>query len=697
MNPDGTTLVADWYMKNLGTPWEARLPELWHTYAGHDDNRDWFMLTQPETRNAARQLYAEWFPQIVYDQHQAGPFPSRIFVPPFDDPMNPNISAVVMRGVNLLGDAMTRRLDQEGKRGAISRIGFDTWWNGGMRTTPYFHNMIGILTETSHPSATPAVNDPAAFPKTFANGAATLQPSTYYPSPYRGGEWHMRESCDYMVTASLAVLDAAAKRREEWLWDIYAMGRDAARANANESFLIPSDQWDPGTAVKLVNTLRLGAIDVERASEPFTARGRAYGAGTFIIRGAQPFAAHARDLLMPQTYPDPSTLPDGPPQQPYDITGWTLSYQMGVRVDRVEEPLAMRTEHLPLAEPEWSGVHRVRPAASVPTAARGAFALDPRANDSFVAVNRLLKAGESIARATTPLTVNGAQWPAGAFLVKIRNGTADRVGEAARQLGLSVGAVNDLPPGAAPIAEPRIGVYHAWGGNMDEGWTRWVLEQFEFPYSRVHDAEIRAGNLNSRFDVIVLPDSTYTQMLNGFGRGSMPEEYVGGLTPAGVGALHEFTEAGGVLVAMDRAAELPLAAFHLPIRDVTAGQHDASFSVPGSILRLRVDPSQPLAYGLPDEVAAFFNNSPAFLEDPSLSDRVVARYPEQNLLMSGWLVGERVLAGRAALMDVPVGRGRVVLLGFRTEHRGQPHGTFKLLFNSFFLNHLQSVTSSVKN
>jgi hypothetical protein len=333
----------------------------------------------------------------------------------------------------------------------------------------------------------------------------------------------------------------------------------------------------------------------------------------------------------------------------------------------------------------------------LPDVERGALVLDPRASDAFTAVNRLLKAGDQIYRARAAVQVGGAEWPAGAFVIRTGPGSSARVADAARQLGLVVGALNDVPPAAVAIRAPRIGVYHAWGGNMDEGWTRWVLEQFEFPYARVHDAEMRAGNLNMKFDVILLPDAAYSEMANGFGRGSMPDEYVGGLTPAGIASLRAFVEAGGVLVAVDRATELPLRSFRLAVRNVTTGVSENDFFVPGSLVRLRVDANQPLAYGLPEEISAFVANSPAFAPDPSLRERVVARYPEQNLLMSGWLVGERVLAGRAAVLDLPLGRGRVVLLGLRPAHRGQTHGTFKLLFNSFYLNDLESIGSSVKN
>ncbi len=619
MNPDGTTMVANWYRENLGKPWENRTPELWHHYVGHDDNRDWYMFTQPETRNSARQLY-DWFPQIVYNQHQAGPFPSRIFVPPFDDPMNPNIPPLVMRGVNLVGDAMTRRLDEEGKRGAVSRIGFDAWWNGGMRTAPYFHNMVGILTETSHASATPATYDPRTFPKFFpGTTVSTTEPSAFYPSPYLGGEWHLRDSCDYMITTSMAALDIAAKRREEWLYDSYQMGRDAIRDHANETFIVSRDQWDWPTAVKMIDTLRLGAVEIEEATATFTAGGREYPSGSFVIRGAQPFEPYVRDLLTPQVYPDMRLYPGGPPKRPYDITGWTLNLQMGVSVDRVVERVNVATRPIDVAP--------VPP----PT-------LEPHENDSFVTMNRLLKAG-------TPV-----RW-------------GDRMVTNA----------------------PRVGVYHAWGGNMDEGWTRWVLEQFEFPYASVFDRDIRAGNLRRRFDVILLPDATYDQMLTGMPPGSLPDAYTGGMTAAGMQNLKAFVTAGGTLVGMDRAADLPLHLFDLPIRNVTAAAGEADFYVPGSILRVEIDPATAIGYGMPREAAAFFINSPAFDVQAASGVDVVARYPASNLLLSGWLLGERVIANRAAVVHARVGNGHVVLLGFRTEHRGQPHGTFKLLFNSIML------------
>jgi hypothetical protein len=692
MNPDGTSIMANWYMKHVGKPWEMQLPELYQKYVGHDNNRDWFMFNQPESRNIAKQLYDEYFPQIVYNQHQTAPFPARIFVPPFEDPANFNIPPLVMRGINTVGDAITRRLDQEGKVGAISRLTFDTWWNGGMRTAPYFHNMVGILTETGHASPTPATYDPATFPRRFANGEATLEPSTYYPSPYKGGRWTLRYSCEYMVTASMAVLDIGAKRRSEWLYDIYQMARDAMKAGEHETYVISAEQWDANAAVHMVNALRTGGVEVERAVAPFRAGSRSYQAGSFIIRGAQPFSPYVRDLLNPQVYPDRRLYPDGPPEPPYDVSGWTLSMQMGVDVDKFTTAVEARTEQITTA---------ARPAGSVAGVAKAAYAIDPRTNEAFIAVNRLLKAGDAVSRAKAPFTTGGRAWPAGTFLVAAGQGTLARIEQAANVLGLTVAALDVRPSGEAiRLRTPRVALYNAWGGNMDEGWTRWVLEQYEFPYTTLRDADIRAGNLRGRFDVIVLPDATYDQMVGGFAPGTMPDEYVGGMTPRGANNLMLFASEGGTLVAMDSAGELPLRTFGLPIRNAVERLREHEYFIPGTLLRLSIDNVHPLAWGMPQQVAAFFAQSPVFevgrsrrretdtrepAPAPPAGINVVATYPGKDLLMSGWLLGERYLLNKPAVVEAAVDKGRVVLLGFRVQHRGQPHATFKLLFNAIYL------------
>jgi hypothetical protein len=685
MNPDGTTQVANWYMQHVGTPFEkAPLPELYHRYVGHDNNRDWFMLTQPESQAVARQLYHVWYPQIVYNQHQEPPFPARIFVPPFEDPVNPNIPPLVVRGINTVGDAITRRLEQEGKTGAISRMQYDAWWNGGMRTSPYFHNMVGILTETAHASASPATYDPAKFPRTFPTGLSTSEPSVFYPSPYRGGRWTLRDSCEYMLTASMAVMDVGARRRTEWLYDIYKMGRDQIRAGAAETFVIPAAQWDPPTAVALVNTLLRGGVEIAQATEAFDAGGQRYEAGAYVIRGAQPFRAYLRDLLLPQRYPDMRLYPGGPPDRPYDITGWTLPLQMGVRVDEVAAAVEVATDPVVIA---------TSPAADVPGLDRAAlFVIDGRVNNSVRLVNQLLGAGVRVERLASPIDVSGDRWPAGAFLVEATDASRSALHAAVRADGVRASALAEAPAGPRLQVRPRrLGLYRPWGGNIDEGWTRYVLEQFGFTPAAVRDTDIREGRLASRFDTLILPDASYQSLLTGLSPATMPAEYTGGLGPRGVAALYEFIEAGGTLVTLDSASELPLTAFGLPIANVTAGLRETEFSIPGSLLRVEVDTTHPLAWGVPAQVSAFFANGLAFRPTTGSSGdsrewpptaHVVASYAREGLLQSGWQLGGDRLGGQGALVDMQVGRGRLVLIGFRAQHRAQPHATFKFLFNA---------------
>jgi hypothetical protein len=434
--------------------------------------------------------------------------------------------------------------------------------------------------------------------------------------------------------------------------------------------------------------------------------GTQYPAGSYVVRGAQAFRAHLTDLLNPQVYPDLRLYPGGPPKRPYDITGWTLPYQMGVTV---KKHLGSGPE---MTAPAFERVERATPpSGSVPRQARFAYALDPRANDAFTAVNRLLKAGDTVQRTLTAVTIEGTEWPAGTFLVTAGAGTHARVEQAARALGLQVGAF-DTPPtaGALRLGAARVGVYRAWGGNMDEGWTRWVLEQFEFPFSTLRDEEIRKGNLRAQYDVIVLPEAPYDQMLSGLAPGTMPPEFTGGMGPVGVANLHTFVSGGGTLVAMDAASELPLRGFGLPVvRNVTANLPQSNFYIPGSLLRIHVDVTHPLGFGMPAEAAAFFAHSPAFTVDRPRSRfeqqvggastaapglRVIAQYPPKDVLMSGWMLGEPVVAGRAAVVEVEVAQGRVVLLGFRVQHRGQPHATFKLLFNSIYLGASERASST---
>ncbi|MGQ5260906.1 M14 family zinc carboxypeptidase [Micromonospora sp. ZYX-F-536] len=677
VNPDGGTKVAEWYRKNLGGPYQdASYPELYQKYAGHDNNRDWYMFNLQETQNVGRQLFHEWIPQVMHNVHQTAVFPARISIPPYEDPLNPNINPQVVRGVNLVGDAMGQRLDREGKVGALARQQYDIWWNGGARTAPYYHNQIGILTETAHASASPRVYDPATFPKTFADGTSTSEPSVFYPSPWKGGEWHLSQSCDYIKTASWAMLRVASDDREGLLYGSAQMARDGARNGAGTTYVIPADQADFPTATKLVDKLRWNNIQVERAVSSFTVGKRTYPAGSYLVREAQPYRAAVLDLLNPQVYPDRRLYPGGPLEPPYDITGYTLSFQMGVTVDKLGQ--AVRASTVRVDSP------RV-PAGVVAGAPKYAYALDPRVNDSSAAVNSLLTAGEKVLLSGAEVTTRSGKLPAGTFLVTPRPGTEARVTALATRYGLSVAAVDAQPATVRELVAPRIGLYDGFN-NYDEGWTRLILDQFGFGYQKLTNASVRAGDLRAKFDTIVLPDATYNSMRNGRAAGSLPPEYTGGMTDTGVANLKAFVEAGGTVVTLNKAAELPIKAFGVPVKDVTEGVPDTSYNVPGSVLNLTVDAGDPVAAGFGPTASAFVADGPAFeVEDGAQGVTVAATWPKTNLLKSGFLLGQDVIGGKAAVVTAKVGDGQVVMIGFKPQHRAQSHGTYRLLFNAMYL------------
>lgn len=690
INPDGMQMVVDWYRRHRGTPHQdSPLPWLYHPYIGHDNNRDFFMQTQRETRVLNRLLYRDWFPQVVHNHHQ-GIWPPRMFVPPFPDPINPHIDPQVMRGVNDIGRAIARRMEADGRDGVISRYGFSAWYNGSIRTVAYFHNMLGILTEVSHPSATPYRYEPRQIPALLSNGVPAREPSAAYRRPWTGGTLRLGDAIEYLRGASLAVLEFAAANRERLLYGIYEIGSRQIALGSSEppfAYLIPPSQHDRSAAAAFVEVLLKGGVDVHLARAPInTARG-AFPAGTYVVLLSQPFRPFVLDLVEPQRYPD---MRDriGRPVPPYDAAGWTLAYQMGVRVVRVDRLF----DTSPLA-PVGDGLPRGGMLDELHDADAKAYVIDPSANASFIAVNRLLANGTRVERLTRPFEPRrGVELPAGAWVVEADG----RLGPLVESLGLRVWAVDRPPRPAVPVRQTRVGLYQSWVANIDEGWMRWVLEQYGFPYETLHDADVRAGRLGPRFDVIILPAQESDRLLHGHQPSDRPPQpgpwnpvppaYQGGLGEEGVAALKAFARAGGTLVAVDAAADLVLTRFgeaFSRIASTTEGVGREVFNCPGSLLRIEVE-DHPAAWGMAAEAAAFFQNSRAFRSaDPSV--RPIARYARADaLLMSGWLQGAPYIAGHYAAIEAPYGAGKVVLYGFRPHFRAQSHGTFKLLFNVLF-------------
>ncbi|HEX9581263.1 MAG TPA: M14 metallopeptidase family protein [Gemmatimonadales bacterium] len=694
VNPDGLDRAADWYRRTVHTPHQdSPMPWWFDTYTSYDNNRDFFMQTQIETQVVSRLLYFEWLPQVVYNHHQ-GFYPSRIFVPPFPDPFNPNIDAGVVRGIELVGAAMQDRFEREGKDGVLSRYGFSSWYNGSLRTTTYFHNMIGILTETTHDTPTPFFYDPATMPERFGNGWSTRIASTNYPRPWKGGWLRFRDVLDYMLTGSLAVLDVAARYREELLYRNYQIAaRQIAlgQSEAPVAYVVPPEQHDPPVAAKFLETLMRGGVELQRADSAFVGGSRSFPAGSHVISLAQAYRPFVKDLLEAQVYPDIRAYPGGPPVPPYDNAGWTLSYQMGVETVAIDRPFSA-----PLAAVDSFP----RAFGSVAGTATWGYAIDPRMNNTVVAIGALIEAGYAPRRLAQPIQVRGETWPPGAIVVQRRPGVQNRVRRLAEELGLTIRGLAAAPPAElGALRRSRLGVYRTyvteWVDDWvaGEGWTRWMFDQYGIRYDSVMNRDVRAGNLGARFDVMVIPDQGVGDILGGYREGRRqfelphqalpPAQYVGGIGTEGVQQLRAFVEGGGTLVLVDRACDLATDHLGLPVRNVLAGLSPQQFFGPGSIVRVVADPTHPLAYGMPVHTAAFFRKSRAF-ETTAPGARSAVRYAADSVLMSGWLVGADLMAGKDAVLDLPMGRGRVILLGFSPYFRGQPHATFKLLFNALY-------------
>ncbi len=695
MNPDGLDIVENWYDRVLDTPYETSDPPwLYHEYVGHDNNRDWFMNNMPETRAVTNVIFNEWYPQIVVNHHQTAPEWARIFIPPFTGPVNPDIHPGVVSGVNQVGTAMGQRFAMKNMPGVVSNDSYTMFWNGGMRTAPYFHNQIGILTEVAHETPTPRHYEPDSLPSHVGERNPTDGTALFYTDPWKGGESHFMDAVHYTNTASMGVLDVAADRPQQFLYNIYKMGRDAIEAGESGdpyAYVIPPEQWNPGEAHTLVNILRQGGIEVDRATESFDAGGTTYPEGSFVVSAAQAFRPFVMDLLEPQNYPTRRSA-SGEPETPYDLAGWTLPMQMGVTVDRVNESFEVQVQAV---------TDSVAPApGTVRGTADFGYALSHRPNASVKAVNALLADGETVYWAQEGLSAGGTDFGNGAIVVEGAPGTGDHVEALADEHGLDVQGLAGRPDGPLhQLQPPRIGIYKSWVPSMDEGWTRWILENYDVPVDTLHDADVRTGDL-SKYTAIILPHHYSSDLLlNGHDEETMPAEYVGGLGLPGAIALEQYVMSGGTVVAFDEASTFAIEQFGLPVEDVTEGLPSSEFFIPGSLIRTHVNTEHPLGYGMQDTVAAAFSRSRAFeavrqdkmgeggREDTKLPEpppvEVVARYAENDLLMSGWAMGERKhIGGEAALLRVQEGEGSVVLFGFRPQFRGQPRGTYKLLFNA---------------
>jgi len=696
INPDGNQMVVDWYKKYVGTKFEGGpMPWLYHHYAGHDNNRDLYMNNLSESKAVSTFLYHDYLPQIEIDEHQMGSTGARLFVPPYMDPPLPWIQPLVWRGVNLIGAEMAFDLQRDGHTGVVNGRSYTAWPIGGGDDTPWMHNVIGLLSEgASVRVASPIYIEPSELATSF------YERRMDFLDPCPGGWWRLRDLVDYELALSKSALRTAALHKEEFLSNFYTMYKNSIE-NVDKgqpyAFVIPARQPDYPTMLKMLDALMIGGVEIHQAQADFVAGGKLYPAGSFVIKIAQPYKTYAWAMLDRQKYPDMRQFPGGPPVPPYDNAGWTLPLQMGVTCERVDEPFEAKLAQI-------AAVPYPKPPAGQGKAAF--FALNSQVNLSYAVAFALLKDNAEVWRTKVKAAKKGTELPAGSFLVKNSPDVMKALPALLEKYHLAVLDVDDVSDVAkAQVKFHRVGLYQSWRANMDEGWTRYVFDDLSIPYKTLHNDDIKGtkekkADLRADYDVIVFADES-ANTIKGTPPGSardgaeaaaarrpesnLPPEYDGGIGPEGVTNLKTFVEKGGILVTLNNASELAMNDLEAPARNVLQGVDRTRFFCPTSILKILVDNETPIGYGMPKEAAAMFVNCPAFdtLMPPYEWDRkVVATYPEDSILMSGWLIGENMIARKAAVVDTKYKDGRIILIGIRCQNRAQTHGTYKFLLNA---------------
>lgn len=700
-NPDGQIMVTDWYNKYLGTEWEGcNTPFLYHKYAGHDNNRDAFALNLIESRYMAKLLFTDWHPQAYQDHHHMGPYGARLFLAPYSDAIRPHADPLVWREDSWFGSHMALTLEENGKTGILNGAQYPGWGHFGFHWITTHHNIAGMLTESASAKlATPLYIHPHQLRGASQKTMPKYEAQTNFPHPWPGGWWRLRDIVEQQKIAAWALLDICAKYKEKVLWNAYLKAsRQTERGREGKPYayaISPSKNHDPLTALKLVELMLAQGAEVKIAKEEFRAGGRVFPAGTYFLTMDQPKMGVLRFLLGRTFYPDSywTRNPDGSPIM-YDTATDTIGEFMGVDVAAIDDRFECKYE-----------VVKEAPKSRAEVKEAAGYLLDPRLNDTYLAVNRLQKTGAKVWRLDGPVKLcpEGASCDCapvtGAFYVDNAPAYKDVIAGLAGEVGVPFIPVSGIADVERRELKPlRIGMYQRyWGGNMDEGWTRYVFDKFEVPYVTVMDADIKGGKLSEKIDVLIIPGDRVRLLMgpdnvpetNPNARAwplpNLPPEYRTGLGKEGQKAVAEFVKAGGRLVAMDTSSDWAIETCGLKVRNVVSNASWRDFYCNGSTLHVKVNNNDPLAYGMPENALVLNQGSPTFeiteMNRPE-DYRIVAEYPKTDILQSGWLVGADKLAGTPCMVAAKCGKGEVILIGFRTQFRAQAHGTFKFLFNA---------------
>ena len=721
LNPDGQQLVVDWYKKYLGTPYEGNSPVvLWHHYVGHDDNRDWSSFTQVETRLAVEKVINPWHPQILYDIHQMGSNGPRIYLPPWVDPIDPNVDPILVESMNALGTNTALEIGQTGKQGVLIHGVYDFW--SPLRDYIALHNGLRVLTESASVDIASPIDIP--FEKLdHGIGYDAKVAAWNFPDPWKGGAWRLGDIVDYQLDAFFSIANNAAEFRERYLNNFYQIGVRAVKAKTGTSaYVIPAEQTDSATTARLMNILRTSEVEVEKATSGFDADGKHYSSGSYIVQLAQPYGGFAKTLLEVQEYPNIPEYPGGPLQRPYDVTAQTLPLLFGVNAVAVNDKITVASSKVDVVKPATGHFEK--------SSSANGYLIADNTNSSLYALFALLSKGVQVYRLT------GAGSEPGTIYIPQQDGVDAKLGAIAEKFPIDIRAASAVPTGSALLVHlPRIGLYQSWVASMDEGWTRWIFDQNGIPYTRLVDADIRKGDLNQRFDVVLIPDNSASAITSGrrsFGdestvsatpaqaggtkaakrsapgatpapgadavstgedtiRGPQtPPEFKGGLGESGLASLKAFTESGGTIITLNKASEVYAGKDSGRVGNALESVDSKAFYIPGSILQVAVDTTNPIAFGSTPTVPIFYENGPTFKVNGDA--RSIAFFNTDKPLLSGWILGGQFLKNTSVIAEEPVGKGRIVLFGFRPQYRAQSEVTYKFLFNALLYSNSKPVS-----
>lgn len=686
-NPDGQIMVTEWFYNYKNTEYSnTRLPYLYHFYTGHDNNRDGFQLTQKETQLFAKVIYRDWVPQAYVDHHQMGGSGARFYIPPYVDPIHPNVDPLIWREHQLYGAHMAVALDRAGLSGIESGSNYAGWVQSLFNNTTNYHNIAGMLTESASADwANPVYIMPDQLGG--SRGRPGYFPQNSMPRLWPGGWWHLRDIVEQQLIVSKSVLELGARYREAMLRNmiVKAQGNiERGKTGPPYAYIIPKDQHDFPTAFRLVKIFQENGVEVSILNKPYQVGSRVFAKGSYVFSCAQPMRVFIKSFLEKVNYPDNQWTRnhgDQAPMRPYDLAEFSMSEQMGVDAIPILEP--PRDIEITAVKDELT----INKGSVVGNG--NAYIFGHNSTESFRAVNKCLANGYEVMWAKEGFTHDKNYYPPGDIIVKGGSNLTTFVRSLADELGLDfISASNRLPNGMYKLKPVRLGMYKRFaGGNMDEGWTNWLLHNFEFPFKSLFNKDVKNAKLADNYDVIIIPSDSTSRIVDGQGGESLPPEFRGGIGQEGVNNIREFVRKGGTLITLNGAWDFAQTTFNLPIRNTIAEVPRNEFYCPGSTLNISVDTAHPLGYGMPLNAYAVFRSSPSLrVSAGSLQDKitVAARYHKENLLQSGWLLGEQYLSNKPAVLEFKIEKGKVIVLAFPAQHRAQTHGTFKFLFNAIY-------------